>query len=227
MSAAGDLLVVRWVVIATAALSPGTAFGSTTVATGVARPALRVDARGNAEVSWTDGGRRHTLLVPPAGRVLPEGRLAGRDVSHAATTPIAFAKVVRRTPDGRTWALQAWPVAGSGPADLRIARWRGTPTKLNLAVESGVLTGRATFHGAAIPRYSRTFAGTRMRVYVYLDGWSGRRWHRLFGVAPRADGSFRRLIPEAAARYSKFRAVVTGPVIGADVAPDAAAVATP
>jgi len=206
-------------------LLPGVAVASTTIATGVARPALRVDAAGNAEVSWSAGGRRATLLVPPAGRVLPGGRLGKADVSRSAAAAIPFAKVVRRTPDGRLWALQAWPSIGTGPADLRIARWHGAPTKVTLAVDGGTLTGRATYHGAPIPRYSRTFAGTRMRVYVYLDGWSGGRWHRLFGVAPRSDGTFRRLIPESFVRYPRFRAIVTGPVVGADIAPDAAAVA--
>jgi len=140
--------------------------------------------------------------------------------------PIPFARAVRRTPDGQTWALQAWPVAGEGTADLRIARWRGAPTKLTLAIESGVLAGQVSFHGAPLPRYSRTFAGRSTRVYVYLDAWSGDRWRRLAGVAPRSDGSFRRLIPESSAAYSKFRAVVTGPAIGREIAPDAAAVAS-
>ncbi len=208
------------------ALAPGIAAASTTIATGVGGPALRVDAKGNAEVSWTAGGARQTLLVPPAGRVLPGGRLAGPDVSRAATAAVPFAKVVRRTPGGRTWALQAWPVAGRGPADLRIARWHGDPTKLTLAIENGALSGRASYHGAALPSYSRTFAGTRMRVYVYLDAWRGGRWHRLGAVAPRSNGSFRRLIGSSFAGVPKFRAVVTGPVVGADIAPDAAAVVT-
>lgn len=213
-------------VLALVAVAPGIAAASTTVATGVGRPALRVDAAGNAEVSWTAGGAHRTLLVPPTGRVRPGVRLPGRDVSRAGAASIPFARVVRRTPDGRTWALQSWPVAGSGAADLRIARWHGAPTALTLTNEGGVLTGRATFHGSAIPLWSRTFAGTRMRVYVYLDGWSGGAWHRLGGVAPRSDGTFRRLIPESFAAYPKFRAVVTGPVVGSDIAPDAAAVAT-
>jgi hypothetical protein len=214
-------------VVAMLVLTPGLAAASTTVATGGARPTLRVDARGDAEVGWTVGGARHTLLVPPAGRVLPGGRLAGPDTSRGASAPIPFAKAVRRARDGRLWALQAWPVAGSDPPELRVARWHGAPTALTLTVEGGVLTGEATFHGAPLPQYSRTFEGRRMRVYVYLDAWSGSGWNRIGGVAPGADGTFRRTIPESFAAYSKFRAVVTGPVVGADIAPDAAAFATP
>lgn len=217
---------MKWIAIAAvAALVPAGALASTTIATGVAQPALRVDVAGNAEVSWTAAGSRHTLLVPRTGRVLPGGRLSRPDVSRAVAATIPFAKVVRNTPDGRNWALQAWPVLGSGAADLRIARWHGAATRITLAIQNGVLTGRATYHGAPIPQYSRTFAGVRMRVYVYLDGWSGGRWHRLSGVAPRGDGSFRRLIPESFAAYPRFRAIVTGPVVGADIAPDALAVA--
>jgi hypothetical protein len=216
---------MRWGLIAVAvALTPAVAFASTTIATGVAQPSLRVDGRGNAEVRWTAGGR-HTLLVPASGRVLPGGRLSRPDVSRPAAAAIPFAKVVRRTPDGRMWALQAWPVLGLGRPDLRIARWHGAPTKLTLTIDGDTLIGRASFHGAPIPRYSRTFAGTRMRVYVYLDGWSGDRWRRIGGVAPRGDGSFRRLLPASFAADSKYRAVVTGPVVGNDIAPDAAAVA--
>jgi hypothetical protein len=138
---------------------------------------------------------------------------------------VPFAKVSRRTPDGRHWVLQAWSVAGEGTLDLRFARWHGTPIRLTLDVQGGALVGRATYHGSPIPLYSRTFAGTRMRVFVYLDGWSGGHWHRLFGVAPRADGSFRRLIPESFATYPRFRATVTGPAIGADITPDASVIA--
>ncbi|MGZ8687240.1 MAG: hypothetical protein ACXWZP_02310, partial [Gaiellaceae bacterium] len=44
------------------------AAGSIDVTVKGSQPALKVDARGAAEVSWTEGGVRKTLLVPPSGR---------------------------------------------------------------------------------------------------------------------------------------------------------------
>jgi hypothetical protein len=85
------------VLTVSALLACGTAAASTGVAVGVQRPALKVDARGNAEISWTQDGARRTLLFPPTGRVLPGGTLAGRDVSRATTAPmIPFKRVLRR-----------------------------------------------------------------------------------------------------------------------------------
>jgi hypothetical protein len=106
-------------------LAPAAA-GSITVAENAAKPSLRVDASGNSEVSWSAGGVRRTLLVPPGGRVLPGGRLAGADVSRAAPTAgVPFARVVRAGRDGWTYALQVWRVLPGGPVELRFARWRG------------------------------------------------------------------------------------------------------
>ena len=96
--------------LALAALTlAGPAGGSITIATNAQAPALRVDAAGNAEVSWSAGGRRQFVLVPPRGQVYPGRRLAGRDVSKAASgVALPFGRALRRTQDGRLWALQAW-----------------------------------------------------------------------------------------------------------------------
>src|SRR4051812_11909566 len=136
-----------------ALVAPAAAVASVTVATSAKRPALRVDARGYAEVSWSASGVRRTLLVPPHGRALPGGRLPGRDVSRPARgVRIPFARVIRQTPDGRYWALQSRRVARRGAVELRFSRWRGASTVIELTSEpvgaSGELvTGRATFHG--------------------------------------------------------------------------------
>src|SRR5215210_8322172 len=98
-----------------AVAAPPAALASVTVTTAAQRPALRVDARGNAEVSCTAGGLRKMLLIPPRGRAVPGGRLAGRDVSRAARgVRIAFQRVVRQTPDGRHWGLQSWRLVRGG-----------------------------------------------------------------------------------------------------------------
>src|SRR3982751_931386 len=92
---------------AVAALTlPPRAAASIWITNGARAPTLGVDSHGNAEIGWRDTrGLRHTLLVPPRGRVLPGGH-AGRDVSRRVGLKLPLARVVRRTPDGRLWALQ-------------------------------------------------------------------------------------------------------------------------
>jgi len=208
--------------------APAGAAASITLAYDAQRPALRVDERGNAEVSWTAGGTRRYLLVPPAGRVYPGRRLAGADVSRPGTAAaVPFRRVLRRTPDGRLWALQAWRVKPGGPIELRFSRWRGKPPEVTLASKplfNGELVfGRATFGGRPVPLTSPTPEGKRLRSYVYLDRLVGSSWQRIGGVATRADGTYRRLI-RASELGSRYRAVVTGPNIGTTLAPDAVSV---
>ena len=210
----------------------GTASASVTVTTNAQRPSLRVDARGYAEVSWTARGVRRTLLIPPRGRALPGGRLSGRDVSRPASgVRIPFARVVRRTPDGRYWGLQAWRLVGDGAVELRFSRWRGAPTALELTTEptggTELLRGRATFHGRPVSGYWRTLEGSRIRHAATFEcfaclgkpGWS---WFG--GKRTSVDGTFASTVaPRARAR--RYRATIVGPNIGSTLAPDASAVA--
>lgn len=219
--------IVLAAVLALAASPPGLA--SITVATNAAAPRLRVDAMGNAEVSWTSGGVRRVLLVPPQGRVYPGRRLPGADVSRAAAGPaIPFRRALRLTPDGRRWALQAWRPLPGGPIELRFSRWKGQPTLVRLTAkpsgDTELLSGTATFQGKPLPLFSPTPEGKRIRQYAYLDSLIGGTWRRIGGVAIRSDGSFRRLVP-AASLGVRYRAAVPGPNIGTTYAPDAAGVA--
>ena len=202
-----------------------TASASITLGTNAQRPALRVDAAGNAEVSWTAGGVRRYILVPPTGRVYPGRRLAGRDVSRSSSAvAIPFRRVLRRTPDGRLWALQTWRVLPGGPVELRFSRWRGAPTRVTIATAprfgGELVTGRATFAGRAVPLYSPTPEGKRIRSYAYVDRAVMSGWSRIAGVATRADGTFRRYVPPASLGI-QYRAVLPGPNIGTTLAPDA------
>ena len=180
---------------------------------------------GNAEVSWTAGGVRRYVFVPPTGRVYPGRRLAAADVSRSSTAvALPFRRVLRRTPDGRLWALQTWRVQPGGPVELRFSRWRGEPPKVTLAAEprfdGKVVTGRATFAGRPVPLYSPTPEGKRIRSYAFIDRKTGTGWSRIAGAATRADGSFRIFVP-AAKLSSRYRAVLPGPNIGTTLAPDA------
>jgi hypothetical protein len=209
-----------------AAFAASPAAGSIAVADDVSAPALRVDAARNAEVSWTQGGARHTLLVPPQGRVLPGGHLSGGDMTHSAPTGgVPFARVVRTGPGGWKYALEAWRVLPGGPVELHFARWRGAATVARLTAtptSTGVLlSGSVTLAGRPVPTTSRTPGGKVVRQYAYLDAFHG-TWRRLGGVAVRADGTFRRLVPKGS-EASRYRVLVPGPNVGATYAPDAVA----
>jgi hypothetical protein len=209
------------VVVFGALALPAVASASIAVAYDAQRPALRVDAAGNAEVSWTAAGVRRYLLVPPTGRVFPGRRLVGADVSRVTTSPaLPFRRVLRRTPDGRLWALQAWRVRPGGPVELRFSRWRGALPEVTLTEADDVLSGRATFRGRAVPLTSPTPEGRRLRTFVFLERFAGGSWRRIGGVAPRANGTFRRAV-KPTERGSRYRAILPGPNVGATLAPDA------
>jgi hypothetical protein len=190
------------------------------------RPALRVDAKGTAEVSWRSGGARQTVLVPARGLLTHGGSLAGADVSKPARVPgVPLALVLRRTPDGTLWALQAWQVQAGGPTEVHLARWKGAPTRLTLSSDGVRLTGTASFQGKPVTGHTFTLEGQHPRIYVYLDCLAcpaahGAGWGRMLGIAPKADGSFAvRLRPDWTGK--KYRATVAGPNIGTTFAPDA------
>jgi len=224
---------MRRALVVTAAVSlaaPVAASASITVATNVQRPALRVDAKGNAEVSWSAGGRRQYLLVPPTGRFLPGGRLSGPDASRPTTAvSLPYRRVLRRTPDGRLWALQTWQVAFSKAVELRFSRWRGSPTQITLAaMPSGrteVLQGRATFQGRAVTGTSPTNAGTPILLAGFFDcsGCGAPGWIRWGAKRTAGNGTFAITVP-LSRRGSQYRVSIAGPNLGATLAPDAAAI---
>jgi hypothetical protein len=200
---------------------------SISIATNAIRPALRVDARGNAEVSWSSSGVRRTLLIPPVGRYLPGGRITTADVSRRTTIRgLPFAKAIRRGPDGTLYALQSWRVEPGGPVELHFARWKGKPTTVTVSAEptSGTerLTGRAEFQGKPVSGYSRTNSGIRYRIFAFLDCFGCRQpaWRRIGGVAPRADGTFRLLV-RSTFHGTRYRVTIAGPNLGRTLAPDA------
>lgn len=218
------LLVAAW--LGLAALARGSIWITNDV-----RPALRVDANGTAEVSWRSGGARQTVIVPARGRLYHGGSLSGPDVSRAASVPgLSLALAVRRTPDGRLWALQTWQVEPGGPKEVHLARWKGAPTKLMLSSDGVRLTGTASFQGKPVTGRTFTLEGKRPRIYVYLDCFAcpaatGGGWARMLGVAPRADGSFAvRLRPKWLGK--RYRATVAGPNVGTTFAPDARVVSS-
>jgi hypothetical protein len=205
-------------------LACATATASITLGTNAGRPALRVDAQGNAEVSWTTGGVRRYVFVPPTGRVYPGRRLAAADVSRSSNAvTLPFRRVLRSTPDGRLWALQSWRVQPGGPVELRFSRWRGATPQVTAAsaprFDGELISGRATLGGRPVPLFSPTPEGKRIRSYAYVERATGSGWGRIAGVATRADGSFR-LFVAADKLGARYRAILPGPNISTILAPD-------
>lgn len=194
---------------------------------------LRVDAAGNAEVSWTasDGSRR-TLVVDRSGSIQYGRRSSGGDVSHpVSSVAIPWAVVVRQTPDGSLYALQAWQRLAGHPVELRFSRWDGDPTQLTLHAAcckwgGENIKGYATFHGKAIYGYHATPQGAPLDPYgrnVYLDTYRGGRWERMMGILTHSpNGSYSLWIRPVWAG-SEYRGTISGPNWGWTLGPDALA----
>lgn len=216
---------MRALVVLAAALAAAVPAGASIfIADDAVRPALHVDAKGDAQVTWIEAGKQQSLIVPPHGQLYHGGSLSGPDVSRRASVPgLPLAVVVRRTPDGRLWALQEWQVQPGGPVELHLARWKGAATQLELALAGTRLTGRATFQGRPVTGTTFTFEGKHPRIYVFLDYLAGGSWHRMLGIVPKGDGSFDVLI-RPSWKGTRYRATVAGPNVGSTLAPDAQAV---
>jgi hypothetical protein len=201
-------------------LAAPAAHGSIWITNDAKRPQLAVDARGYAQVTWVEGGKRQTVIVPPKGQLTHGGALTGPDVSRAAPRlGVPLAVVVRRGPGRLMWALQEWQVQPGGPLELHLARWTGPQPQLRLALEGQRLTGSASIRGRPLTGFTSTLEGKRQRIYVYLDCFgcpgSPNGWSRMLGVAPKADGTFALLLrPNWTGR--RYRATVTGPAYAPD-----------
>ena len=205
---------------------------SISIAKNVVRPALRVDARGNAEVSWSSGGLRRTLLVPAIGLYLPGGRISTADVSRPATiTGLPFARATRRGPNGTFYALQSWRVEPTGPVELHFSRWKGAPTTVALAAEpasgSERLVGRAQFQGKPVAGYSRTNSGIRYRIFAFLDCFScPSRSGVVWAESRRALTEHFDYSSNPTSVVCRYRVTIAGPNLGSTLAPDASAITT-
>jgi hypothetical protein len=217
--------VVLLVLCGLAGAVVASASASITIAYDASRSVLKVDAHGNAEVDWTEHGALKSMLVPPQGRYLPGGHISGPDVSKPAHgVALPYLRVLRRTPDGRLWALQSWSVQGGEREELRFSRWKGEPTTVTAAIAENRVTGTAGFQGRGVFGFSPTTAGTPIRLYAWVDcgrGADAPGWKRLIGVSLKGpDGQFS-LFLKPAWLASRYRVTVPGPNRGATYAPDA------
>jgi hypothetical protein len=221
------------VLIVGALVAPASAAASLRVASNAGHATLKVVAGGAAEVDWIRaGGGRGSVVIYPNGSRRFGARLRGRDISVAATVvALPMARVVRQTPDGRYWGLQAWRRLRNGPVELRFSRWRGAPTLLTLDAvcckwHSENIVGQATFHGRPIYGYRATSTGNPLDKYgrnVYLDTRRGARWQRMMGILThRPTGKFSLWIRRAW-RGTAYRGRIIGPNWGRTLGPDAQA----
>jgi hypothetical protein len=205
----------------------GIAHASILLGSGTSQARLQVDAKGDAEVTFVANGQRVTVTVPPHGTLSHGGSLTGPDVSRPVAGPkLPLALTVRRTPDGRLWALQLLQVQPASPPELHLARWTGAPTTLTLATNGTHVTGTASFQGKPVTGFTSTLGGRHPRIYVLMDCFScgGKPgWTRMLSVPPKADGRFSVYI-QPQWKGTRYRASVAGPNLGTTLAPDAQAV---
>ena len=87
------------------------------------------------------------------------------------------------------------------------------------------MCGTATYHGRPFFGLQHTLSGRPLDELgrnVYIDVLRGGSWFRIMGVLTRPKG-FALLIREAAWRGSRYRALVPGPNLEGDLAPDVTA----
>lgn len=211
---------------------PSAASGSVLVAENARKPALKVGANGDAEVSWANKkGQRQRLLVPFKGRVLPGEAIEGKNVARKNKRwKLPFKPILRKAPNGFFYALQTWRPRPGGPTELRLARWKSAPTQLTLTADfNGTkesLAGKATFRGKPVFGTSPTPAGLKKQLQVLLDcrecpDANGKGWARIAGRPLKSkDGAFSvnvRPIFEG----SSYRAQLVGANRGRHLGPDA------
>jgi hypothetical protein len=214
-------------------VAPGTAAASLRVASNARRATLKVVAGRAAEVDFVRAGGGHgSVVIYPNGSRRFGAHLKGRDVSFPTTAvSLPMARVIRQTPNGRYWALQAWRRLRGGPVELRFSRWRGAPTLLTLGAvcckwHSENIVGQATFHGRPIYGYHATSTGNPLDKYgrnVYLDTYRNNGWQRMMGILThRPTGKFSLWI-RPYWRGTAYRGRIIGPNWGRTLAPDAQA----
>lgn len=224
-------LVALLVVLLAALVAPTGASASIKIASNAHKAVFRVNANGVATVYWRTGsGTLRTAVVGRRGKITWGKTAPGREVSRPTNkVRIPMKVALRQTPDGRFWALQNWRRLKTGPMELRLSRWRGKPTLLELSTfcckwKSEVVRGRATYHGKPIVGYKSTPQGVPLDGLgrnVYIDSMRGGKWMRLMGILTRKpEGRFGLWIRKGW-RGASYRGRIVGPNWGRMLGPDA------
>jgi hypothetical protein len=188
------VLVVALVAAACAATA---AFPSAIIARNARHATLAVDAQGRAVVTFTEGGKKQTLVASGAinarapSRSVPQvkfriGYGAATDVGVCLPydgPPLAWLVTACKAPDGSYWALQSWqrlkPNFGgtTGAWELHLSHWTGALPQLVIYQNWAYgkvrhLFGRLTYDGAGVYGFTATPAGDPRDSYgrnVYVD----------------------------------------------------------
>lgn len=221
--------------LAISLLVPALASGSVLIAEKARQPTLKVGANGDAEVVWTNArGARQRLLVPFKGLVRPGERIQGANVAWLSKRwKLPFKPILKKAPNGFFYALQTWRPRPGKPAELRLSRWKGKPTQLELGADlSGTkesLSGSVVFRKKPVYGTSPSPGGLPMKIYVLVDcrecaARPQGGWTRVVGLRlKKADGTFS-LNVRPLYEGSRYRAQLAGPNRGRHLAPDVRAI---
>jgi hypothetical protein len=212
---------------------PATAGASLKISAWTSGERLSVSRDGTAQITWRENGRARTAIVR-GDRVTYRGRI-GKHAGRAVSPSVAYGVAEVVLPNGTHYALQRVRRLGQfgarGAPELRFARWRGAQPLLALTGEwayNGKLPricGTATYHGRPFFGTRHTLSGRPLDALgrnVYIDVLRPGGWFRIMGVLTRPRG-FALLIRESAWRGARYRALVPGPNIDGDLAPDVTA----
>jgi hypothetical protein len=216
---------------------PASAGATLKIASRTSAERLSVARDGSAVITWREGGRTRRAVVR-GDRVSYRPRHVGRvRIGRHVRPAVAFGVAQVVLPNGTRYALQRVRRLGQfgrlAAPELRLARWRGAQPQLRLTgewVDHGRLPricGTATYHGAPFYGGAHTLSGRPLDALgrnVYIDVLRAGRWFRIMGVLTRPRG-FALLIRDPAWRGARYRALVPGPNIDGDLAPDVTAAA--
>jgi hypothetical protein len=215
----------------TLVLAPATAGASLKVSAWTGREHLAIARDGSAQITWSEGGRIRTAVVR-GNHISYRAHIGSRHVGRHVAPDVAYGRDEVVLANGTHYALQRIRRLGQfgrlGAPELRFARWRGRQPQLSLTGEwaySGRfprICGTATYHGRAFFGGSHTLSGRPLDAFgrnVYIDVLRSTGWFRIMGVLTRPKG-FALLIRATAWRGARYRALVPGPNVDGDVAPD-------
>jgi hypothetical protein len=233
-------MISRRGVLACAALAltiaPSTAGASLKVSAWTSHEHLSIARDGSAQITWREGGRTRVAVIR-GSRVSYSSHIGAHRTGRHVAPQVAYGIDEVVHPNGTHYAIQRVRRLGQfgslGAPELRFARWRGAKPQLALTGEWAYhgrfprVCGTATYHGRAFFGGAHTLGGRPLDAFgrnVYIDVLRGTRWFRIMGVLTRPKG-FALLIRESSWRGSRYRALVPGPNVDGDLAPDVTATA--
>ncbi len=235
LGARGLVLVATVSALAAALLVPSLASGSVLIAKNARKATIKVAQSGDAEIGWTEKGKRKTLVLPLRGKVLPGATIDSKNVARKSKKwKLPFKPILRKGPRGFFYALQTWRPKPGAPPELRLSRWKGAPPQLT--IEAAITGAKESVSGGVMFRKKPVFGksptpgGQKLQLFVLIDCFDcpsakgGKGWGRRAVKALKTkDGKYNlKLFGDVGTRY---RAQIAGPNRGLHLGPDVQAVA--